>query len=224
MSKDNRRQVGFIPALAQAAARFRQFTSMPSTLMGYLPIDGNDPEPLQGDHVGPYVTVPPDLSEAAVYFPEGLVPAQEAPGTGLPPLDALDVRGARTVTVYIVYESGGAGQAYRTLTVVPQSAVVFEGKGTEMWVNYGVVNPILLGSQLYAAETVQSLESYSTAFRDTFVSQLDWSVIPGEPNTIMLTFDVTNVAMFRLLFGETSRTNGVPSGTLRAAIYTQLGR
>lgn len=223
---DRRRHVGFRTKVDSSEQKVRQFPAAPVQPMGYDPGSGAPPRPVQGDALGPFVVVPPDLEEAAVYRKLSALPA----ATIFKDLEVgieIDVRGARTLTLYIDYQGLVAppppGFPPPTITVVPQSAVVFEGSGEKRWVNYGVVNPVLYGSQLYGATPEVALSVFSTAFRDTFIAQLDWT-LTDEDATQMLTFDVASIAEFRFLMGSTSRIGGTPHAGVNAALYYQLGR
>ncbi len=204
---------------------------IPGTVMGY---DSGDPQArtVQGDDSFPFFKDPADLDEAQPYFKA--LPTPEEGEDAIPVattleqlriLDAIDVRGFRTLTLFVSYESCAAGDT-PTLGLVPEAAIVFEGRGKDpTWVFYGVVDPTLRGGGFVVGSTATSLEARSTAYRDCYVGQLDLSFQETTPRKVMLFFDVAPVAEIRFRIGSVARTSeDTAAEGVVASLHYQLGR
>lgn len=221
------RQVGFrtLKEIARGFAR----RVLSATAMGY---DSGEPSArsVQGDEHFPYFKDPADLSEARTYQiidNEGLNQLPVATSfAGLRTLPSIDVRGFRSLTLYTEFVSvDDVEETFPTIGIVPESAVVFEGRGAEKWVKWGVVDPVLRGSGFVPLSLDSSLEARSTAYRDCFIAQLDMSFQYDKPNTMLLTFDVSDKAEVRFLVGSVARTEeDTPVTGILVNFYYQLGR
>lgn len=222
---------------ASAAQVRRRSDLMPGLPTGYQDQETGEVRALQGDEVNAWFKDPVHIDEPRAYN----IPSPDESGqpyviplaesiSELTTYPEIDVRAARQLTLFIqVFSNPASGPgADSTLAIFPETASVLESAAEPTWFFYGVVNPVLYGSGLYGATAYASLESNSTAFRDCFVSQLNFTPesdnAAGTPRNIQLTFDVSDKTLVRFRFGTVWRGSDEPPelDPMRVKFFYQL--
>lgn len=210
----------------------RRSDMQPGIPAGYADQLTGDVRPMQGDAFNVWFKDLPNIDAPEPYriASSPVIPSAGSIGE-LAVYPEIDVRNARLLTLYVQFTALEAASPtdFQTLSIFPENALVLEDGTPVSWFFQGVVNPTLYGSGLYGASDYQSVESESTAFRDCFVSQLNftpWVRDPdGEPRNLQLTFDVSDKTLVRFRFGVTQRlAEGGEPEDMRAQFYYQLQR
>jgi hypothetical protein len=225
--------------LTTAGDTKRRVDMQPGLPTGYSDQLTGDTLPVQGDEHAPWFKDQVIIGEPVSYTAEltgNILPAADTIDE-LTIFPEIDVREARLLTLFVLYRGfdAEASPIVPTICMLPETAAVFEDQRAPEWFFYGVVNPVLYGSGLYGVSAYESIEPFSTAFRDVFVGPLYWTpgtdgaplpATVGTPRNLQLSFDVSDKTSVRFRFGSVKRlaADAAPAVGVEAEFFYQLQR